>query len=142
MPDSSIRFEKVNYDSLNAKQQDSHNFQKLAGTLAGYGFNCIKLADDWHGADFLASHIDGNTTIKVQLKSRLTIDDEYRGNDIWIAFPHKDCWYLIQHDRLVEKVRAQTDWLNRLSWKDEKRYSSARSNARLMQRLAEDRLEP
>ena len=34
-----------------------------AATLVScYGFNCIKLADDWQGADFLAYHKDGDRT--------------------------------------------------------------------------------
>ena len=94
----------VSYRDLTAKQKELFNFQKIAARLADYGFNCIKLADDWKGADFLAYHIDGTTTLKVQLKSRVTIKHKYRGKDIWIAFPHKSDWYLIQHDRLVEKV--------------------------------------
>ena len=141
--DSDIRFEKVDYRRLNAKQKELFNFQKLAGRLAGYGFNCIKLADDWQGADFLAYHINGTTTLRVQLKSRLTIDKKYDGRDIWIAFPHKDDWYLIHHDRLVKKVEEHTDWLDSLSWKKPPhRYSSTSINAGLLESLAEDRLKP
>jgi len=140
--DNSIRFEKVDYHRLNAKQKELFNFQKLSGILAAYGFNCIKLADDWQGADFLAFHINQTTTLEVQLKSRLTIDHKYDGKDIWIAFPHGDDWYLIKYDRLVEKVGKQTDWLRSLSWKDGERYSSTSINAGLLESLAEDRLEP
>ena len=142
MTDDSIRFEKVSYDSLNARQQETHNFQKLAGILATYGFSCIKLADDWQGADFLASHIDGKTTLKVQLKSRLTIDRKYDGKDIWIAFPHKDCWYLIRHDRLLHKVTECTDWLHSRSWENPGKYSSTSINPNLLKSLAENKLEP
>ncbi|MED7788400.1 hypothetical protein [Francisella sp. 19X1-34] len=48
-------------------------FQKVSSLLADYGFNCIKLADDWQGADFLAYHKDVDNTLRVQLKSKLTI---------------------------------------------------------------------
>jgi hypothetical protein len=34
--------------------------QKVAAILGDYGFNCIKLADDWQGADFLPYHKDGS----------------------------------------------------------------------------------
>ena len=84
------RFQLVRYGDLNAKQKELFNFQKIAATLADYGFNCIKLADDWQGADFLAYHINGQTTLKVQLKSRVTIKHKYRGKGLWIAFPHKE----------------------------------------------------
>ena len=46
MTKNSIRFEKVPYKSLAAKQKELFNFQKIAATLADLGYNCIKLADD------------------------------------------------------------------------------------------------
>jgi len=73
------RFEHISYDALNARQKELFNFQKIAATLADYGFNCIKLADDWQGADFLAYHVNGTTTLKIQLKSRITIQKKYLG---------------------------------------------------------------
>ena len=74
-----MNFKKVSYDNLNSRQKELFNFQKVAATLADYGFNCIKLADDWQGADFLAYHVDGTTTLRVQLKSRVTIQKKYCG---------------------------------------------------------------
>ena len=143
MTENSIPFEPVNYDDLKAKQKELFNFQKLAARLADYGFNCIKLADDWQGADFLAYHINGTTTLKVQLKSRLTIDRKYDGKDIWIAFPHGDDWYLIEHNRLVEKIGEHTDWLESLSWKNPPhKYHSTSINASLLQSLVEEKLKP
>ena len=55
-----MKLTKINYDDLNPRQQEAYNFQKAASVLADYGFNCIKLADDWQGADFLAYHNDGD----------------------------------------------------------------------------------
>src|SRR5665213_862870 len=136
------QFQKIQYKTLNAKQKELFNFHKIAATLADYGFNCIKLTDDWQGADFLAYHINGTTTLKIQLKSRVTIDDKYCGKDIWMAFPHKDHWYLIEHNRLVEKIGKHTDWLSSPSWKDKHGYSSISINANLLDSLAEDRLGP
>jgi frataxin-like iron-binding protein CyaY len=136
------RFEKVSYDNLNSKQKELFNFQKIAATLADYGFNCIKLADDWQGADFLAYHINGKTTLKVQLKSRITINQKYCDKDLWMAFPHNDFWYLIEHDRLVEMVGEKTDWLKSSSWIDKHGYSSVSINTGLLQILADNRLEP
>ena len=142
MTDSCAHFKKIPYGSLTARQKELFNFQKIAATLADFGFNCIKLADDWQGADFLAYHVNGTTTLKVQLKSRITIGKKYSEKDLWIAFPHKEHWYLIAHDLLVEKVRKHTDWLSSRSWTDTKGYSSARINPALLQSLAEDRLGP
>ncbi len=69
---------QIEFNKLNARQKENFNFQKIAAVLADYGFNCIKLTDDWNGADFLAYHIDGETTLKVQLKSRLTVAKKYQ----------------------------------------------------------------
>ncbi len=141
MIENCSHFKKIAYKTLKGRQKELFNFQKIAATLADYGFNCIKLADDWLGADFLAYHIDGTTTLKVQLKSRLTIDKKYVGKDIWIAFPYKDHWYLIKHDGLVEKVGIGTRWLASSSWtKREGGYSSTSINKDLLESLAEDRL--
>ena len=82
-------FQPINTDELNGRQKEIYNFQKSAALLADYGFNCIKLDDDWNGADFLDHHFDGTTTLKVQLKARLTIDRKYAGQDLWMNFPRR-----------------------------------------------------
>ena len=63
-----MKFEKIRYEDLNAKQKEIYNFQKVSALLADYGFTTIKLADDWNGADFLALHCAGKMTLIVQLK--------------------------------------------------------------------------
>ncbi len=95
-------FERVRYDDLNSRQKENYNFQKVAGRLADYGFNCLRLTDDWQGADFIACHIDGETFLKIQLKGRLTIDKKYVGKDIYIAFLLKDGCYVYPHDEFLE----------------------------------------
>ncbi len=142
MTDNRTCFDVIPYDKRNARQKEIFLFQKIAATLADCGYNCIKLADDWQGADFLAYHINGDTTLKVQLKSRLTVDQKYDGKDIWIAFPHEGFWYLIRHDRLVEKVGKHTDWLSSHAWKDGHLYHSRNINAGLLESLVEDKLGP
>lgn len=136
------RFKEVSYSTLNARQRELFNFQKIAATFADRGFNCIKLADDWQGADFLAYNVHDSITLKVQLKARLTIDQKYMGKDIWMAFPHRGSWYLIEHDLLVKKVGMHTKWLDSYSWKNKNGYSSISINADLLKSLAEDRLGP
>ena len=110
-----LLLEKIDYDSLTAKQKEIYNFQKIAADLADYGFNCIKLPDDWKGADFIACRIDG-TTIRVQLKSRLTIQKKYLEKELWMAFRVGDHWYLIPHDKLVRHVAETTPALKSKSW--------------------------
>ena len=140
MAKTRTHFKKVRFERLNARQKELFNFQKIAATLADYGFNCIKLADDWKGADFLAYHLDGTTTLRVQLKSRLAIQRKYRRKNIWIAFPHKGQWYLIEHDRLVIKVGKATDWLKTRSWRKDHSYTSSSINGALLKTLAENKL--
>jgi hypothetical protein len=142
MTENCSQFEPIKYVELTAKQKELFNFQKIAAALAEYGYNCIKLADDWQGADFLAYHKDGANTLKVQLKSRVTIHAKYQGKGIWIAFPYENSWYLIDHDRLVDKVREHTDWLETVAWKDNHGYHAAHINADLLKSLAEDRIKP
>ena len=45
-----MKSSRVAYESLNAKQKDIFDFQRSAAMLADYGFNSIKLANDWLGA--------------------------------------------------------------------------------------------
>ena len=94
-------FDRVVYSELNSRQQENYNFQKVAARLADYGFNCLRLTDDWQGADFIACHIDGETFLKVQLKGRLCIDKKYLGKSIYVAFFRGDDCYLYDHDALV-----------------------------------------
>ncbi len=137
-----MRFEKIHYGSLNAKQKEQFNFQKIAATLAEYGFNCIKLADDWMGADFLAYHVNKATTLKVQLKSRLAINGKYLGKDIWIAFPHRGHWYLILHDALGSTAGESPGWLKTALWLEKRWYAADAINKNLMDSLDENRIGP
>ena len=94
-------YHRILYATLNPRQKENYNFQKVAARLADYGFNSIRLTDDWQGADFIAVHIDGETFLKVQLKGRLIIDRKYFGKGIHIAFLLGDDLYLYDHDGLV-----------------------------------------
>ena len=135
-----MNFEKVNYRHLTAKQREQYNFQVVAGKLAEYGFNCMKLSDDWQGADFLAYHKDGSNTLKVQLKSRAMISRKYQGKDIWICFPVRNPtsrrWYLVPHEKLIDIVGEHTPWLESDSWVEGGQYSSDRPSRRLLDALA------
>ena len=132
-----MKLQRVAYQNLSAKQKEIYNFQKIAGVLADYGFNCTKLHDDWQGADFLAYHKDGEHTLKVQLKARLTIAKKYQSKGVHMAFPVNGTWYLIPHDELVEVVRRTTSWLTTESWLERSQYSSAHPSSTLLAKLSE-----
>ena len=127
--------QRIDPKKLNGKQKEIYNFQKSAALLADYGFNCIKLTDDWQGADFLADHFDGKTTLRVQLKARVTIDKKYVGQNLWMNFPSGGTWYLVPHDKLVEVIGKTTNWLNTSSWQEHGAYSSANPSPKLIQQL-------
>ena len=131
-----MKLRRIDHDGLNSKQKEIYNFQKSAAVLADYGFNCIKLADDWLGADFLAYHKDGDETLRVQLKARLTIDRKYCGSGLYMNFPARGSWYLIEHDELVQIVGQVTGWLETSSWKDDDEYNSPKPPRKLLEKLA------
>jgi len=133
------QFERVDYKDLKPKQQEVYNFQKLASELADYGFNCIKLSDDWNGADFLAYKSDVGLTLRVQQKSCPTIQQNYIGKDLWMAFPIKKYWYLIKHDEFRNLLDEHTVFLNSPSWKKGK-YTIPRASAELIELLTPYRL--
>lgn len=121
---------RINPEGLSPKQKENYNFHKQAAVLADYGFNCIKLMDDWEGADFLAYR--NEITLKVQLKSRTAIAKKYIDKDLYILFPLDDTdvnsdWCLIKHDILIELIANKLDWLNTKSWIKEGIYNSSKT---------------
>lgn len=116
-------FQKIDYAKLNSRQKENYNFQKVAGHLAEYGFNCLRLTDDWQGADFIACHIDGNTFLKVQLKARLNIDKKYVGKNVHIAFCENGVWYLYPHDLVKDELLSQSLMVGSVSWDQHGGYS-------------------
>ena len=94
-------FVPIVYADLNSRQKENYNFHLVAARLAEYGYNSMRVTDDWQGADFIACHIDGDRFMKVQLKGRMTLDQKYEGKDIHIAFRHGDqCYVYFQNVKL------------------------------------------
>ena len=135
-----MQLRKIDYKSLNSQQKEIFNCQKISGLLADYGFNCIKLTDDWQGADFLAYHKDRLNTLKVQLKSRLAIDKKYKDKELFVVFPLNGHWYLVEHDTLIKKVGQNTPWLKTDSWVKKGCYHSKRPSMKLLESLSEYKL--
>lgn len=119
----SDQFPKVKYKDLNSRQKESHNFQKLSGLLADYGFNSVLLSDDQQGADFLAIHIDGSTYLKVQIKARLAIHPKYSNKEIFIGFLHKGEGYIYPHDEFEQYCLNRNSDNNTFAWVNYDGYS-------------------
>lgn len=116
-------FEPVSYQSLNARQKENYNFHLIAARLAGYGYNSMRVTDDWQGADFIACHLDGEKFLKVQLKSRFTLDRKYEGKEIYVAFRHHDQCYVYPHDIMVQEVERLGKINDSKSWAENGSYS-------------------
>ena len=112
--------EKINYNDLNSKQKENYNYHKVAAALAEYGYESIRLNNDWQGADFIAVK-DGATILKVQLKGRFTIDKKYIGKDIHMAFIEDGIVKMYKHDEAVEVISDKTKESD--SWKVKGLYS-------------------
>lgn len=95
---------KIAYSELNVKAKEIYNYQKVSAVLADYGFTTMWLNNDWEGADFIAVHLDGFTSIKVQLKARLYFDFKYLNKDIYICFREDEQTYLYPHDELLDSI--------------------------------------
>jgi hypothetical protein len=63
-----MELNKIKYIDLNARQKENYNYHKIASALAEYGYDCMRLNNDWQGADFIAVHNDGEQMLKIQLK--------------------------------------------------------------------------
>lgn len=117
-----MKLEKVDYTKLNSRQKENYNYHIIAGKLAEYGYDCMRLNNDWQGADFIAVHNDGETFYKVQLKARLTFSKKYLNQDIWIAFIDSStgniCVY--NHDELLslqpETMKQTESWAVKEHW--------------------------
>ena len=111
-------FKQIKYSKLNSRQKENYNFHKVASKLADYGFNSMRLNDDWEGADFIA--INDKEMIKVQLKGRFSIDKKYIGKNLFIAFIEQDKVKIYLHDKAVNM--APNNIINSKSWKDNGSY--------------------
>tara|TARA_B100000427_G_C15456358_1_gene571987 strand:- start:674 stop:1057 length:384 start_codon:yes stop_codon:yes gene_type:complete len=110
--------EKINYNDLNSKQKENYNYHKTASALADYGYDSMRLNNDWQGADFIA--VKDDEMLKVQLKGRFTIDKKYIGKNIHIAFIEDDIVKFYKHDDAVNKIPENVS--NSSSWADKGSY--------------------
>lgn len=135
-----MKLERIKYDDLNGRAKETYNFQKVSSILVEYGFATNWLNVDFESADFIAVHFNGIDILKIQLKSRVTIDKKYIAKDIWITFPIQNDFYLVPHDELVEIVGRTTNWLNSSSWIDKNGYSSQSPSSSMVEELQKYKL--
>ena len=114
-----MTLEKINYNSLNSKQKENFNYHKVASALADYGYDSMRLNNDWQGADFIA--VKNDEMLKVQLKGRFTIDKKYIGKEIYIAFIENNVIKLYIHDEAVNMLSDNI--INSKSWSEKDSYS-------------------
>jgi len=107
-----MNLKKIIYTELNSKQKENYNFHKVASALADYGYNSMRLNDDWQGADFIA--VKGDNMLKIQLKGRFTIDKKYIGKDLFISFLEEGKVKIYNHDdalKLIpQNVKISKSW--------------------------------
>ena len=118
-------FKKASYSKLNNKQKENYNYHKLGSLLASYGFNCIWLNDDVHGADLLALSSVGDV-YKIQFKSRLTFDKKYMKKDLFMAYPSDDGFYIYPHDEtlklFIKRFKKTSSWNDKGSYSTTTKY--------------------
>lgn len=105
-------FTKIKYSQLNSKQKENYNFHKVASALADYGYDSMRLNNDWQGADFIA--VKNDEMLKVQLKGRFTVDKKYIDKEIHIAFIENNIVKIYEHDEAVnmlpDNIKQSDSW--------------------------------
>jgi hypothetical protein len=114
-----IDLTKVSYKDLNSKQKENYNYHKVAAALANYGYDSMRLNNDWEGADFIS--VKGDDMIKIQLKGRFTLDKKYEKKELYIAFIEKGIIKIYLHDEAL--AIATSNITDSKSWTENGSYS-------------------
>jgi len=108
-----INMRQTNYSALNSKAQGQYNFIKLSSALADYGFTTTHKTTN-KSADFSMGYLDGHSrgTWQVQLKSRPTVNEKYRGKGLYITFPLDSTqtvkqWVVVDHDAFEQLLSSR-----------------------------------
>ncbi|WP_341228432.1 hypothetical protein [uncultured Arcticibacterium sp.] len=91
-------------------------------------------------ADFIAQHMDGELSLKVQLNGRLTFVKKYLGKDLYICFPYENHWYVYNHDNLLEEFLGKGKLSGTSSWDEKGLYHFPKLSEELIGVLREWRL--
>ncbi|MBW9115834.1 hypothetical protein JNB88_19555 [Rhizobium cauense] len=93
------------------------------------------------GVDLIIYREEIDLLIKIQFKSRWTIDRKYMKRNIGIAFPVGEGLYLVPHDEFVEHIENNTTYLTSRSWMDDGIYHGKRHSAKLLEYLKPFKLD-
>lgn len=110
---------KISYNDLNSKEKENYNYHKVASALAEYGYDSMRLNNDWEGADFIS--VKGDNMIKVQLKGRFTLSKKYINKDLYIVFIEENKVKIYSHDEAINI--ATENIINSSSWQEHGAYS-------------------
>ena len=120
-----MELKKIQYKNLNARQKENYNYHKIASALAEYGYDCMRLNNDWEGADFIA--VKDDEMLKIQLKGRFTIDKKYWNKEIYVAFRENNENKIYKHDDAVNMIPENT--AKSKSWAEKGLYSWGKTPA-------------
>ena len=116
---------KIKYSEVSdGKSKEVMNFARIAYFLSKYGFECIKVNSDKHGADLLAYHIEQSKTFQIQIKGRPVLKQEYKGKNLYICYIKQTeksiCFY--KHDEALALFELSKS-ANTKSWLENSKYS-------------------
>ena len=120
-----MELKKIQYKALNARQKENYNYHKIASALAEYGYDCMRLNNDWEGADFIA--VKDDEMLKIQLKGRFTIDKKYWNKEIYMAFRENNENKIYKHDVALNMIPENT--AKSKSWAEKGLYSWGKTPA-------------
>ncbi|MCH7935672.1 MAG: hypothetical protein IH994_01105 [Proteobacteria bacterium] len=102
-------------ENFRSQFTEARNRARLDDLMLGKGFVPYHPSLDT-GVDVIYYREDGDKILKVQLKSRVTIDKKYIGRGIVVAFPTDTDWCIYDHDALVNHAVGDHIKPSTLSW--------------------------
>jgi hypothetical protein len=119
---------------LSSKAIELINTHELTAELMARGWSVyLPVYDD--GIDMLATRADATEIIRIQLKSRWTIQQKYLDRPIEMAFKDAGAWFLVPHETMVEAAEAE-GYCSQPSWtKQDGAWSVAGMSQSLRERM-------
>lgn len=121
MAKARLRVKKDDPTVMSNRYIERLNYTRLSYYLVNCGFFTQWSSVDDRGADFIAIKYDSSAVYRIQLKSRATLDDKYKGKDLYMAFPldsnspEKD-WVIVSYDDLENICGHYKSYVDKGSW--------------------------